>query len=63
MEYTIINNIEGIVIFKSDLGVDLKYFTRLIADENNDDAFAIKTVNDAIVYLNTYCDNLTLHIN
>ena len=37
---------------------ELVEFTHKIANENGDVSFAIETAQDAIDYINEYCDNL-----
>ncbi len=57
--YEIYNNIEDKIIFSGN-GQEFKDFTRKIRDENEDQKYKIRSVLDAQIYINQYCDNLNL---
>lgn len=63
MKYVINNKVDNINIISTN---NDKYFITIvnkIQNENADDLFIIQTVNQAIKYINEFCDNLSLTIN
>ena len=59
-KYGIFHNVDGekITRFKND--AELVNFVRKVAIENGDDDIAITCIDEAISYLNNYCEDLTL---
>lgn len=62
MKYLIVNELhikpEPIIIFESNSDKSTVEFTKKIANENEDNDFAIETFQDAKDYIEKYCYNL-----
>jgi hypothetical protein len=62
--YIIVNLTEEKIIGLFITGIDFLNFVYIILEENDDiNNFTIETEQDAIDYINTYCDNLLLCVH
>ncbi len=58
--YNIFHNIDGEKTTTLNNDIEFIQFMKKIAIENEDEDFSINTLNEAMFYLNEYCENLTL---